>query len=198
MAYGLPTPAQYREQSERLFAQIRNTPTTPEEETMTDTQYAVFATTPEGDIVRGLSFEEYGAAVEHWTELDNARRAGLYPHVKHFEVRSTPDPKYSAAPNGTIQFIPTDGGRGFADDAYFQGRRTLTRTGREKAARVAWKRTIPAERGIIQGSGGWFYRNGQPVAQGLRSLATVCERHHLIVTTGGRSYVTALAKKEDS
>jgi hypothetical protein len=158
--------------------------------------HAIFATRPDGSIVRGLRFTEYGKAVDHWVSLDMQKGNGEFPHVKHFEVRSLDDPKYADAPEGAISFVPVlPRQRGYADEVYTPGRRTLTRTGEEKAARAAWKLYVP---GTEQGRGGWFYhRNGQPAAQGLHDLARVCRTRKLIVTgADGRAYVTALAKAE--
>jgi hypothetical protein len=56
--------------------------------------HAVFATTPELVRVRVTRFGDWLATQDEWERLDNRRRAGELPEVKHFEVRSSDDPKY--------------------------------------------------------------------------------------------------------
>lgn len=157
---------------------------------------AVYARTADGRLAKGLTFESYEEALAEWSRLDSARLDGLFPQVKHFEVRDTDDPKYADAVRLPWAFARVITPRGFGDEQYTPGRRTLTRTGAEKAASKAWKLFAPKPMNRIQGDGGWFYYEGteRPAAQGLRDLAVVAQRHNLIAQgANGRWYVTEIA-----
>ena len=170
----------------------------------TTTLDAVFATGHDGRVYRVSDPVSYGRALAIWIELDMIRFKGRMPHVKLFEVRSvflgpdrpivgpaiTSHGRYNGALLDLTYARPVaEGSRGFKSA--------------ENAARAAWRRDFPTYRSAYdkrvgnregtgeQGLGGWYYwPNGQTAAQGLRSLAVVCERRNMIVQGGnGRWYV---------
>lgn len=162
--------------------------------TMTATdQHGVFVTTATGDKRRLTDPLTWDAAQHEWLQLDDDRRAGRYPHIRYFEVRSMGDPGYRDLPVmclGVVKVLP--GSRG-------------TTLGR--AARRAWRlwQGDLTPHGSTQGTGGWFYyRNGRTAAQGVGdgyrqpdgtyrcrgTLAELCERRGLIVQgQDGKWYV---------
>jgi len=73
-------------------------------------KHAVFATSPapEHRRVRVTRWLEWGAATDEWTRLDDRRRAGEMPHVKHFEVRSSDDPRYAALDYEPWEALPVE------------------------------------------------------------------------------------------
>lgn len=150
-------------------------------------QYAVFARTSDGDRVRVTDFESWDTSQYHWGLLDEARRSKLFPHVKHFEVRSMADPNYKDSPVSMLHRTPVlGGGRGFSDAKGTGWGNDLT--GQEKAAKKAWKLFAPLD---YQGRGGWFYwPNGRAAVQGVYRLATLCKRRNMIVAgVDGKWYV---------
>lgn len=118
--------------------------------------HAVYATLADGTISKGDEHYTYGAAVGVWTRLDDQRRAGLFPHVKHFEVRDTTDPKYAGARTFLGAFEPMDEKRrGFSSPV--------------AAAKLAWRlwQGETTRTGKAQGHGGWFYwQNGRTAFHG--------------------------------
>jgi len=168
-----------------------------------ETTHAVFATTHQHERVRVSDALGWREAQREWQRLDLLRLAGLMPHVKHLEVRSTDDPGYISARLSFLHRRPVlKGSRGYADSKGSGWGNEYT--GKEKAARKAWSLFAPTfraswdkdrdkfrrsqgkaplmERTGVQGSGGWYYwPNGTTAAQGLSSLATLCERRGLIV-----------------
>jgi hypothetical protein len=131
--------------------------------------HAVYARTAEYDCYRVSDPTTWDDAQSQWTRLDDARRAGRFPHVQHFEVRSTSDPKYVKAGLAILYRHPVVNPRGNKNV--------------EDAARLAWYRWAGEEpHGKRQGRGGWFYYpNGRPAAQSLWSLARVCQAKKLVV-----------------
>jgi hypothetical protein len=154
----------------------------------------VYARLHDGRLAKGLEFETWTDAVIEWEKLDNARHAGLFPHVKHFEVRDPADPKYANAERLPIAFLRTIGTMGFGDS---ESTRRVGARGDGKAARAAWKRWAPTARNRgYQGEGGWyFHADGRVAAQGMNDLANVARRHNLIVQgANGRWFVTEAAQ----
>ena len=170
----------------------------------TTTLDAVFATGHDGRTYRVSDPLDWRAAQTEWDKLDTLRRDGRMPHVKFFEVRSvflgpdrpivgpalTSHGRYDGALLDLTYARPVvEGSRGFKSA--------------ESAARAAWRRDFPTFRSAYdkrvgnregtgeQGLGGWYYwPNGHTAAQGLHSLAAVCERRNMIVQGGnGRWYV---------
>ena len=167
---------------------------------------AVFATAHDGRTYRVSDPLAWGEAQQEWQRLDAMQREGRMPHVKFFEVRTvfvgedrplvgpkiTSHGRYDGAPLHMAYRTPVvENSRGFGKI--------------EDAARAAWKRDFPTYRTAWdkrngnregtgeQGLGGWFYwPNGHTSAQGLRSLARVCENRSMIIQGGvSRWYVMA-------
>lgn len=161
---------------------------------------AVFATDTKGQTYRVSDPSTYGEALAEWDRLDDLRRAGHLPHVRHFEVRTVelgPDRplvgpevrshgRYDRAPLNLTLTRPVASTRGFSKP--------------EAAARAAWKLFAPVYRtrwdrdtghapSGVQGRGGWFYYpNGQTAAQGLHNLARLARLRGLVVEANGRYY----------
>src|ERR1700756_1903716 len=159
--------------------------------TVTTTE-ALLACALDGTFYLGGEYEDYGDAIAAWYRHDDARRAGLRPHVRFYEVRSVDDPKVAEArKNGSYApvkalFRSTNRqGRGFAS-ARIAVRHHVALTDEALAAKP-W---------IRQGNGGWYYEaDGQTLAQGLDGrggLADVAKRRGWIVQgADGRWHVTA-------
>lgn len=159
-----------------------------------DTHY-VYATTADGTTHRVSDPLPWGQAQSAWNRLDENRRAGCMPHVRHFEVRSTDDtqPRFAEAKtNPLVLKVVVANSRGHKHVA--------------DAARVAWKLHFPTFRSWYdrrvapddkdrrtgtQGRGGWYYfPNGQTAAQGLTGLAPVAKKRGMVVHgADGRWYV---------
>lgn len=181
--------------------------------------HAVFATTHDHKTYRVSDPASWNQAQKEWSRLDDLHRSGLLPQTKFFEVRSVylendrplvgPDvrshDRYDNAPFALFTYTsPVTNSKGFGDS---NGTRSRDFSGREKAARAAWKLRFPTFRSRwdksgtdkqartgTQGAGGWFYYpNGVTAAQGLNDLANVCERKGFITQGGdGRWYVVAV------
>lgn len=160
-------------------------PDTTERSTMTTATttefHGVFATLASGEKVKVAGDLMWSVAQNDWTKRDDARRAGLYPHVRHFEVRSMDDPAYRDLPEAEVKLVKPGQ----------KGKNAGT------AARQAWKakhgKLTP--NGATQGTGGWFYTSkGDPAVQGLdgpHGLVARCKRQGLIVEgRDGKWYVT--------
>jgi hypothetical protein len=172
-------------------------------------EHIVGAVTAQGDYVRTTATWTWRGAQRLWQELDDRRRAGEFPHVKFFVVRSVDDPQWNSASGpkwkdadrSVVAFIGVQPGqRGFRDDS--ETNRTYARSGAEKAARKAWKlwQGDKTPHNTTQGTGGWFYwRNGRTAAQGTRDLVRLALKHRMIVEGADkRWYVTELAKPDAS
>jgi hypothetical protein len=173
------------------------------QDTETREMMAVFATAPDGKVYRVDDPKSYSRSLLRWSTLEDLRRKGRFPHVKHFEVRTvfvgpdrpivgptiTSHDRYDGAPLDMLYATPVLHARGFGKA--------------EDAARAAWKRAHPTFRSFwdkragrdtrtgVQGLGGWFYySNGETAVQGLRSLAKLCKAKRMIVEADGRFYVT--------
>lgn len=187
---------------------------------MTTELSAVFATTPDHKTFRVSDPLDWNAAQREWSKLDELHRKGLLPHVKFFEVRSVwlendrplvgPDvrshDRYDNAPLSLFGYTqPVTNSKGFGDSVDTHSSREYT--GREKAARAAWKLRYPTFRSEWdkhgsdkqartgeQGLGGWYYYpNGVTAAQGLRDLADLAERKGFVVKgADGRWYAVAV------
>lgn len=59
---------------------------------MSTDQHAIFAVATDGATYRLGNSMSWGAAQDEWERHDNARRAGLRPHVSYYAVRSIDDP----------------------------------------------------------------------------------------------------------
>jgi hypothetical protein len=167
-------------------------------ETIENETHAVFAVTAKNERVRISEDLSWNAAQYQWRKLDDERVAGHFPHVKFFAVRSTSDPQWSDAAVSFIHGRRTTSTKGYGNSHGSGWGNDLT--GREKAARAAWKALTggvfhrragvgreresdrPGERTGQQGRGGWFYwPNGVIAAQGLHGLARLCEQRGMIV-----------------
>lgn len=152
---------------------------------------AVFARMANGDRVRVEDPTTWNYAQGAWSKLDDERRRGRYPHVKHFEVRSMDDPAYADAP---VHFLsPVIPGRGTKHDyvaAKVAWKRLHGETVRDRS-RVAFGDRLYWSREKAQGVGGWFfYRDGRTAAQGNGGIARLARRMNLIVLgVDGRWYV---------
>jgi hypothetical protein len=154
-----------------------------------DGHYVVARLTDGREVRCGTGEHTYNGALVRWESAQTAVHEGRAPRIDWFAVRSTADPRWSAAPVMSwtapeLFMVDPDHPKGFTDDD-----RAAAALGRKHG--YSGKRNPEQAGGFIgrQGSGGWIYRNGKPVCQGWGYLASRWTREGKIRRIDGRWYL---------
>jgi len=141
-----------------------------------DKDHRVFAVTQNGTKVAGAA-RTWDEAITLHRALDDLRLAGRTPQFRYLAVRHVDAPDWHLSLYKPRWFAPVVEGRGFASAS----------AAAKRASELYLDDATP--NGRPNGTGGWYYKDGSPIAQGRSDLVRHTRARGWILEIGGRWFV---------